>query len=436
MPYALSWTRRILAVACFAVLTQLGTQAVATESRVDAAKPGSDESRTWPQWRGPMRNGLAPATPQWPAKLAPESLTKLWRVDDLGPSYSGPIVTEDRVFSTETKDKKLEIVRAFDRKTGKELWSTEWEGAMKVPFFAAKNGSWIRSTPAFDGDHLYVGGIRDVIVCLDAATGKTVWSYDCPGEMKTPVPAFGFVCSPLVQGDHVNVQAGGSLLKLDKKTGEKVWLSLADGGGMNSAFSSPVIETIHGEEQLLALTRTELCGVRPESGDVLWRRPVKSFRGMNILTPVLYGDAVFTAPYGGEAQLLTISRDEQNAFSITPAWQEKVQGYMTSPVLIDGHAYFFTRNNRFVCLSLDEGATKWTSGPTGDKYWSLVAQGDRILALNDTGKLRLIQATPEDYRVIAEVQVADDKTWAHLAVAGNEIFIREETGLAAMRWDG
>ena len=76
------------------------------------------------------------------------------------------------MFTTETKDKKFEVVTAFDRKTGKELWRAQWEGAMTVPFFAKANGDWIRATPACDGESLFVAGMRDVLVCLDAQTGK------------------------------------------------------------------------------------------------------------------------------------------------------------------------------------------------------------------------------------------------------------------------
>jgi putative heme-binding domain-containing protein len=79
---------------------------------------------------------------------------------ELGPSCSGPIVAGDRVFTTESKDKKFEVVIAFHRKTGKELWRAQWEGAMTVPFFAKSNGDWIRATPACDGESLFVAGMR------------------------------------------------------------------------------------------------------------------------------------------------------------------------------------------------------------------------------------------------------------------------------------
>ncbi|MFM8360784.1 MAG: pyrrolo-quinoline quinone, partial [Verrucomicrobiota bacterium] len=82
----------------------------------------------WPQWRGPHLDGQVTGRP-WPSSLQAPTLTQRWKVD-LDPSYSGAIVVSNRVFSTETVDKKSERVRAWDRQTGKELWRREWEGAM------------------------------------------------------------------------------------------------------------------------------------------------------------------------------------------------------------------------------------------------------------------------------------------------------------------
>lgn len=391
----------------------------------------ADSSNLWPQWRGPTRDGQVTGTP-WPDKLTDQSLEQLWRVP-LGPSYSGPIVTEDLVFTTETKDRESEIVHAVDRKTGKERWQFGWKGALQVPFFAASNGSWIRSTPAYDGKFLYVAGMRDVLVCLEAATGNQVWRIDFAAAMKTPLPAFGFVSSPLVDGDALYVQAGASVLRLDKHTGKIIWQNLKDAGGMGgSAFSSPVIATVAGKRQLVVQTRETLAGVDPDNGTVLWSQLVPAFRGMNILTPTIIGDAVFTSSYQNKSYLYQIAQ-ANGQWLVTEAWSDKSPAYMSTPVVIDGHAYLHLQSQRFTCLDLKTGRKTWTSEPFG-KYCSLVAQKDKILALDQRGILLLIKANPEKFELLGTCKISEQQTWAHLSVAGDELFIREQEALAAYRW--
>ena len=385
----------------------------------------------WHQWRGPNRDGFV-AGAAWPDGLDQSRLERLWRVD-LGPSYSGPVVAGDLVIVTETRDAKTEHVRALDRATGKERWHVEWEGSMSVPFFAASNGSWIRSTPCVDGDRVYVAGIRDLLVCLEAATGKELWRVDFTAALESPLPAFGFVSSPLVIGDHVYVQAGSGFVKLEKATGKVVWRTLDDGGGMmGSAFSSPYPSTIGGVFQILVQTREELAGVDPENGTVLWKTPVEAFRGMNIVTPSVHDGRVFTTSYGGGSFLFAI--DPANTQKpIEQIWRNKIQGYMSSPIVIGNHAYVHLRNQRFACLDLATGKEAWITKPFG-RYWSMVAQGDRILALDETGDVRLIKATPEQFELLGEAKVAAEESWAHLAIEGQELYVRDLEGLSAYRW--
>lgn len=395
-------------------------------SAADTTSP--DEQATWPQWRGPSRDGQIHAAP-WPDRISGAALTATWSVP-LQPSYSGPIVSEELVFVTETQDKQHEVVRALDRRTGQQCWQAGWEGALSVPFFAKSNGDWIRATPAYDGECLYVAGMRDVLVCLDAQSGTVRWRVDFVERLKTPLPDFGFVSSPLVDGDHVYVQAGAGFCKLDKRTGELVWRTLDDGGGMfGSAFSSPYMAKVDGNRQLLVQTRERLAGVDPQTGDVLWSQPIPAFRGMNILTPTVVRNAVFTSAYGGKSLLYRLDAGA----GVEQAWTNKVTGYMSSPLVIADHIYVHLRNKRFHCIDVASGESRWTTQPHGD-YWSMVANGDRILALDSDGTLLLIHANPQQFELLDKRQVSESPTWAHLAVCGNELFIRSLDAITAYRW--
>jgi outer membrane protein assembly factor BamB len=394
----------------------------------------SRATSTWPQWRGPRRNGHV-SGPAWPLKLDSSRLQPKWR-HEIAEGYPGPIVSSNRVFTVETHNKKTEIVRAFGRDTGEEVWQAAWDGSMKVPFFASRNGSWVRSTPAYDGGHLYVAGMRDVLVCLDAATGAVRWRVDFMERFGAPLPKFGFVCSPLVADGAVYIQAGASFVKLDKTTGATLWRTLEDGGGMyGSAFSSPVLGEICGVSQLLVQTRSTLAGVDPQTGSVLWRQAVKAMRGMNILTPVVLEDnTLFTSSYGGATILHRLGKTE-DGYVVTELWKDKrSQGYMSTPVVSDGFVYFHRRDRRFSCLDPRTREILWTSKERHGQYCSLVCNGKTILGLNDAGELLLIQADPRAFVLLDRRKIASEETWGHLTVADDQVFVRELRAISAFRW--
>lgn len=370
----------------------------------------------------------------WPSSLDERHLTRQWRVE-IAEGYSGPIVSGNRVFTVATKDRRHEIVRAFDRHSGKQRWSTKWAGAMRVPFFAGRNGSWARSTPAFDGESLYVAGMRDVLVCLDARTGREAWRVDFVKQFRTPLPSFGLVASPLVRGGYVYVQAGASFVKLDKRKGKVVWRTLRDAGGMyGSAFSSPYPATVAGRRQLLVQTRSILAGVDDRDGAVLWSRPIKAFRGMNILTPTTFGDRVFTSSYGEGSVALDIKETAKRTLTAKVGWENGVQAYMCTPVVISGHAYLLLRNRRMTCIDLRSGRQTWPELPRFGQYMSLVSDGRLVLGLDQRGELVLFKANPVKFELVGRRKVAQQETWAHIAVAGDQLFIRELKAISCWRW--
>jgi outer membrane protein assembly factor BamB len=386
---------------------------------------------TWKQWRGPTRDGRVSG--DWPDSLKDPNVQSLWQVD-LDKGYSSPTVTERCVYTVETRDSKNEFVRCFDRKTGKQLWETSWQGAMAVPFYAWRNGSWIRSTPAADDDSIFVAGMRDLLVCLNLADGSERWRVDFIERYATPLPDFGFVSSPLVIGDAVYVQAGASFVKLDRKTGRSLWRTLQDEGGTwNCAFSSPMFATLAGRPQLLVQTRTHLTGVAPDAGQVLWKIGIPSFRGMNILNPTPYGDGVLMSSYGGTTSFFGVAKKD-DALAATDNWRVKMEGYMSTPVVVAGHAYLHRRDRRMSCIDLNNGTVKWTERPGFSDYISLVTNGKLILGLDSSGELFLFRANSEKFELLDRRHISDQETWAHLAVVGDEFYVRSLKKLEVFKW--
>jgi hypothetical protein len=225
-------------------------------------------------------------------------------------------------------------------------------------------------TPAFDGERLYVPGIRDVLVCLDAMNGKEVWRVDFVEVHSAPVPAFGFVSSPLVDGEFVYVQAGAAVRKLNKRTGKEIWSALKDEGGMwGSAFSSPVVARLAGQTQVVVQTREKLAGLDEDSGQCSGRTRFRLsrheyFNADDCRRPDL------TSSYGGKSLAFTIAKLDQT-LAASEQWENKTQ--VTCPPRGDRRARLSPSAPPAVCLHRVTTGKAWTTKPYG-KCWSLVAR--------------------------------------------------------------
>ena len=149
---------------------------------------------------------------------------------------------------------------------------------------------------------------------------------------------------------------------------------------------------------------------------------------MNILTPIIFDGGVYTSSYGGKTLMIGVSGDDA-----VQRWENKAQGYMSTPVVIDGYAYMHLRNQRYTCIRLLDGNTQWTSKPYG-KYASLITNGQKILALDQRGELLLLAASPDEFQVLDSREITDEETWAHLAIAGNRLYVRELNAITAYQW--
>jgi outer membrane protein assembly factor BamB len=396
--------------------------------------PSADgNGETWPQWRGPQRDGCVNGA-EWPNSLQGNHLVERWRLE-LPPSYSGPVVSRDKVFVTYTRDAKYEGVRAVDRESGAVTWTTEWEGAMQVAAVAAGMGSWIRSTPASDGDALFVGGMRDVLVCLDMKSGTQRWRADFSDRYGTPLPEIGFNCSPLVVEDSVYVQAADSFVAVDKATGKSRWRCLERQDKGQGSYSSPSFSIIHGRPQLLVANIDAIAGVEPATGTVLWQRTLDNYDQGCILAPVAYRGGIFTSTRASRTGYYPLAhRDGQ--FTITDGWKNNLVVYMSSPVVIGDYVYAHLKNGRFSCIDLSDGSVKWTSNQPFGKYCSMIWHKDRILGLTNEGQLLLIHARPDRFELLDTRTISTDETWGHLAMAGQQLYVREKNAIAAYRWAG
>jgi outer membrane protein assembly factor BamB len=137
-------------------------------------------SNDWNQWRGPNRDGSAPA-PSDP-KAWPEKLTQKWKVE-VGSGYATPLVVGNRIYQFSRQGER-EVMTALDVDTGKVVWQTGHDAPFTMHSAAATHGPGPKSTPAFANGRLFSIGMTGIVTAYDANTGKELWRR--PGTAPAP----------------------------------------------------------------------------------------------------------------------------------------------------------------------------------------------------------------------------------------------------------
>ena len=186
----------------------------------------------WPQWRGLERDG------RWNEQGIRDDLPDgqyplAWSVD-IGPGYCGPTVAKGRVYVMDrqvTDRNETERILCFDSAKGTLLWQVEY----KAPYGNVGYAAGPRASVTIDQGRAFAGGARGNFHCLDAGSGELIWQHDLETEYSIDMPIWGIAASPLVYGELVLQQVGGSqnscMVAFEKKTGKEVWRALNDKAG-------------------------------------------------------------------------------------------------------------------------------------------------------------------------------------------------------------
>jgi outer membrane protein assembly factor BamB len=389
----------------------------------------------WPQWLGPRRdNSSTEKVAPW--KGQPKVL---WR-KPVGEGHSSPVVAAGRVFvHAKIKDKNEEEIVAFDAKNGEELWRTRYERAA----FMSLYGNGPRATPAVVEGRLYAFGITGVLTCLETDKGKQVWQMDTLKQFQAKNLFFGMACSPLVAGDHVLVNVGGkgtSVVAFDRAKGEVAWKSMDD----PASYSSPILFGEGAERQAVFLTGANVASLNPADGSVYWRYPLVDKLLESSTTPIRAGDLLLASSitYGSVGLKLETKDGKPTA---EKAWMNKeLTSYFSTPVAVGKeHIYMVTGTTPspfakpsadLHCIEAKTGRELWKKSKIGTYHASLMRTGDdKLLLLTDGGELALLEPNPKDYRELARSKVSGPETWAHPALAGGQLYIRDKEELICLQ---
>ncbi len=383
----------------------------------------------WPQFRGPQRDGVSAEKgllKSWPK----EGPKVLWKVA-IGDGYSHLSVAANRIYTMYGLGED-ELVACHDAATGKELWRYRTDSKWRD-----SQGNGPRATPTVDGETVYALGARGKLVALDTKAGKLLWAVDLVKEHGAAIPQWGISTSPLVEGDLLLVDVGGSAGKsamaFEKKTGKVAWSSQTDKPG----YSAPVIVTVGGVRQALFFTGTKLSALAPADGKLYWQIPWQTSYDINAAMPLFVPpDKLFVSSgYDTGSALLRIRASGGGAsVAVEELWKTKLmKNQFSSSVIKDGYLYGF--DNRILkCLELASGTERWKQGGMG--HGSLILADGHLIVLSERGRLALVEANPAEYREKAGLEVFSSKCWTAPTLANGVLYLRDESQMLALKIAG
>jgi outer membrane protein assembly factor BamB len=377
----------------------------------------------WTDFRGPSRDGHyreRPILTAWPAG----GLTPIWK-QPVGGGYASFVIARGRAFTIEQRGTQ-EVVAAYDVATGRELWTNTWEAA----FSEFMGGDGPRATPTWSDGRVYALGALGELRCLDEASGRTVWRLNLLEDNGATVPQWGMATSPLIVGETLIVLAGGpngrSVVAYDRRRGTRVWSALDD----RAAYSSPMLATLSGVQQLLVFSASRLMGLTPDRGEVLWEYPWSTQFDVNAGQPLVIGEnrVFISSGYGAGAAVVELSRSGEH-FAVREIWKNiRMKNQFTSSLLHDGFIYGLDEAI-LACLDAATGDLKWKGGRYG--HGQVVLASGHLIVLSEDGDLALVRATPERHEELARFAVLDGKTWNHPALSEGYLLVRNLKEMAA-----
>jgi len=374
----------------------------------------------WPQWRGPNRDGISKETgllKQWPQG----GPALVWKASGAGGGYSSFSIANGRLYTMGLRGDR-EFIISFDIGTGKEVWSTPHGTA-----FRNDRGDGPRGTPTIDGDRLYALGGSGDLSCLDAKTGKLIWSKNVLTEFGGSNIKWGISESPLVIGDKVIVNPGGpnaSIVALKKADGVVIWKSQSDEAGYSSAISVQV----NGGTQVVVFTGVRAVGLDLNDGHLLWEYAKPANNVANVATPIARANRVFiSSDYGTGGGVIEIKADNK-AQEIY--FTKDMKNHHSSSVLVGDYLYGFS-SAILTAMKFDTGEIAWRDRSVGKG--SLVYADGHLYCFSENGVVGLVEATPTGYKETGRFRIAQESlpTWTHPVVAGGRLYLRDQDTIYA-----
>jgi outer membrane protein assembly factor BamB len=397
--------------------------------------PGRAEnsSGAWPQFRGPNRDGIALEAAELSHDWKTTPPRELWSLE-VGEGYAGAVIRAGRIYLLDyDRDAKQSALRCLSLADGKEIWRFSY------PLIIKRNHGMTRTVPALAGDFLVALDSKCNVFCLDATSGALKWSVSLVHEFGATIPEWYAGQCPLVDGDKVILAPGGKnalLVALDLSTGKPVWQS-PNPHDWKMTHSSVMPMDFAGRRSYVYCASKGVVGVDANDGKQHWETGDWKISIATVPSSVSLPDGRIFLTGGYNAGSLMLQTEVTNEqFSVKTLFKLPANVFgatQHTPILKDNHLYGIRADGRFVCLGLD-GKVVWSSRSSENfGLGPFLIAGDMIYALNDSGQLSLVEATPARFNLLGQIQpLTGRESWAPMALADGRLLLRDLTRLVCL----
>jgi len=382
-----------------------------------AVRPTASAAFDWPGWRGANRDGVVPALPD----RLPASARWVWQKPLLQAGLAGLAVANGLLYVAERNAvDEGDQFRCLRADNGEQVWSHSYPAPGQLDY-----GQSPRATPLVHDGKVYLLGAFGDLNCLDAVSGKVMWTRNIQREFGAKMPKWGYSASPFVVGDKLIVNPGGkdaSLAALDRLTGQTIWTI----PGNQSAYASFIVATLGGKAQIVGYDVHSLGGWDPEKGTRLWKLTPPSPGDFNVPTPVVCDGQLLVSTENNGARLYAFNPDG----TIQPkpvAEYGDLNSDVNSPVVLAGRVFGCAKE--LCCLDPKSGLKPiWKAEDAGyGDFVSLIGGGNRLLVITYHGELILVAAAGPRYQVVSRLPLFGEgsEIYSHPALAGSRLFIRD-----------
>jgi len=385
----------------------------------DAGQSATDKlnNPSWPTFRGPHADGIAHES-GWSADWPDSGLKQVWQAE-VGTGFSSISIVKDRLYTMGYADGN-DVVFCLNAATGKQIWSKKYP----APLVANLHEGGPGATPTVDGDYVYTFSRDGQLHCFKSADGELVWRRQAAKEAEVKQPEWGFTSSALIVDNLVIVDAG-RVAAYNKKTGEPVWDSMK----FRPGYGTPVVFTYKDRRYITVLNNDSLIVLNLEDGKKAATYPWKTRYATTSTTPVVSGDKIFISTgYRQGCALLQF-----NGEKLTEVYVNKsVSNHMANSILWKGYLYGIDGNShsartcKLVCVNLETGKQQWAHRDYG--CGTVLISGGKVLVLSDKGLLATVEASPKGYKEISRSQILEGKCWTPPALLDGRVYARNAAG--------